>query len=250
MPNTPQNQSVATNGTQLNCFSPPVMIATFVIETLLALYTVWRYKLNLVGRLAAALLVFLGLFQLSEYFVCGGIGMSNVTWARIGYVAITTLPPLGLHLMYALAGRKERGLVMTAYATGLAFSIFFLGYSGAFTGYQCTGNYVIFQLAINSGMAYGIYYYLWLAISIFLGVSWQANTQLTLGVRQAMRALVVGYLVFIVPTAVTNTLKPETMRGIPSIMCGFAVIFALILAFYILPRGGRKKLETPTKAKA
>jgi hypothetical protein len=40
---------------------------------------------------------------------------------------------------------------------------------------------------------------------------------------------------------VANTVKPETRQGIPSVMCGFAVLFALILAGYILPRAGKIK---------
>jgi hypothetical protein len=56
-------------------------------------------------------------------------------------------------------------------------------------------------------------------------------------------AMVVGYLVFLVPTALANTVAPETRRGIPSIMCGFAVLFALILAVYITPRIGRLRRQ-------
>ena len=57
---------------KLYCFSPPVMIATFVIEVSLAIYTLWRYKLNPVTRLTVALLVCLAIFQLAEYNVCEG----------------------------------------------------------------------------------------------------------------------------------------------------------------------------------
>ncbi len=53
---------------------------------------------------------------------------------------------------------------------------------------------------------------------------------------EAVRALILGYLVFLVPTAISNTVEPSSRAGIPSIMCGFAVIFALILVIYVLPR--------------
>jgi hypothetical protein len=48
--------------------------------------------------------------------------------------------------------------------------------------------------------------------------------------------MVLAYLSLLVPTTTVNLINPETVRGIPSIMCGFAVIFALILGLYILPR--------------
>ena len=56
------------------------------------------------------------------------------------------------------------------------------------------------------------------------------------------KSLMFGYLVFLIPTATVNYIKPETRAGIPSIMCGFAVFFALILAFKILPLAAKKKL--------
>jgi hypothetical protein len=232
-------------GTRLACFSPPVMLATFCIEIVFTLYTLWRYHLDWVGRLAAGMLFLLGFFQLSEYYVCGGLGMSSATWARAGYVAITMLLPLGLHLLHVLAGKKTGRLVVAAYVSALGFIAFFLGYDHAFAGYVCTGNYVIFQLAVHSGMAYGIFYYGWLLTSVGLGLRW-AHQLARRGKKFAQRrrnvlALAVGYLIFMVPTAVANTVSPATRHGIPSIMCGFAVLFACILVAYILPGAGRRR---------
>jgi hypothetical protein len=256
-------------GVRFNCFSPPVMLATFVIEMALATYTMWRYRLDTMGRLAVAMLGFLAVFQISEYFVCGGAGMTAEGWAKVGYVSITLLPPLGLHMVHVLAVKPQRKLVGTGYATALGFIAYFLGYSGAFAGYQCTGNYVIFQLAVHSGLVYGAYYYGWLLTIMVLARKWmdefkgkihekiqgpakehikghivgriKKQTQAIRKRHQAMWALSVGYLVFLVPTAVANTVKPETRRGIPSIMCGFAVLFAVILALYVMPRIGRRR---------
>ena len=81
----------------LYCFSPPVMIATFAIEIGLAVYALWRYKLNLISRLAVAILVCLAAFQLAEFNVCEGGWIDRELASRLGYVAITALPPLGLH---------------------------------------------------------------------------------------------------------------------------------------------------------
>lgn len=230
---------------RLNCFSPPVMLATFAIEICLAVYTVWRYKLTVLTRLAVAMLGFLALFQLCEYFVCGGVGLSAQTWSRVGYVAITALPPLGLHMLHVLTGKRGRRLVAVAYGSALAFSAYFLLYSHAFLGYACTGNYVIFQLNMHPSYAYGVYYYGWLVTAIGLGMHW-ANQLVEQGKQAhkrllAVRGLIAGYLVFLVPTALANSVKPETRSGIPSIMCGFAVLFALILTLYILPKLARQR---------
>ena len=62
------------------CFSPSVMLATFLLEFGMALYVVWRYKLNTIGRLVTVMLMSLGTFQLAEYMVCGGLGLDTASW--------------------------------------------------------------------------------------------------------------------------------------------------------------------------
>ncbi len=241
-------------GTQFNCFSPPVMLATLTVEAVLTVYTFWRYRLNEITRLATATLLCLGTFQLAEYFVCTGYGLHAEQWSRVGFVMITALPPLGIHLMHRLADKPGRKVVAGAYASMSAFMIFFLTYHAAFIGHQCTGNYVIFQMGTRVGGAYGIYYYGWIATGIILGGKW-ANELKAKGehVRkqlESVRALIVGYLVFLVPTALANSIKPESRAGIPSIMCGFAVIYALILTMYILPRMAEEKIVEGNKLKS
>lgn len=239
-------------GTQFNCFSPPVMLATLLVEFTLAVYAVWRYKLNEATRLIVALLVGLATFQLAEYFVCTGAGPQALPWSRLGFAAITTLPPLGIHLMHVLANKPNRRLVMSAYASMVAFMGYFMLASTAFTGHQCTGNYVIFQLGNQASGLYALYYYGWMFTGMTLGMHWanqlQAKGKQFVKRLQSVRAFIIGYLVFLVPVAVANTVAPETRRGIPSIMCGFAVLLALILAGYILPRVAEQKAGNRVKA--
>ena len=226
-------------GITFNCFSPPVMMATILIEASLAVYTIWRYKMTEITKVIVLLLLALATFQLAEYNVCTGEA-SALQWSRLGFVAITTLPPLGLHLMHLLANKPNRKFVLAGYTSMIAFSAFFLASQSAFTGHQCTGNYVIFQFSSQVTGAYGLYYYGWLLAGIGLGIHWanqlREKGKSSLKRLESVRALVVGYFVFLVPTAVANTVRPETRRGIPSIMCGFAIILALILALYIMPR--------------
>lgn len=215
------------------------MLATFAIEIILAIYTLWRYKMNVLTRLAVAMLVALAIFQLCEYHVCGGFGLRAREWSRIGYIAITLLPPMGLHMVHVLAGKPKRRLVLAAYATMVVAVGYFLIDRTAFKGYACTGNYNIFQLGMRPAIIYAVYYYGWLLAVIGLSIRWAAELK-RVGKKGAnrlgaVRGLIIGYLVFLVPTALASTVKPETRRGIPSIMCGFAVLFAFILVFYILP---------------
>ena len=237
-----------SKGTVFYCFSPPVMIATFAIEITLGIYALVRYHMNEVSRLIVSALFMLGLFQLAEYFVCGGAGLNSSQWSRVGYVAITTLPPIGLHMMFAINGKPVNKLIVAAYTSMLAFITYFLVSPSAFNGYECTGNYVIFQLGEVAAFLYGLYYYFWLFVALFIGYQFIKNAKIKKNTKLMTKSLMFGYLVFLVPTATVNYIKPETRAGIPSIMCGFAVFFALILAFKILPLAAKKKVPADKTA--
>jgi hypothetical protein len=222
---------------RLNCFSPPVMLATFLIEFGLMIYTIARYKMNAQTRLVAALLGFLALFQLAEYNVCGGLlSLDAMTWSRIGYVAITILPPMALHLVALIAKVRTKWNVAIAAGYGAAiFWILFFGFAPtAFDGHVCAGNYAIFQISGGIGGMYFAYYYVMLLAGI--GACVYLIPAAAKRVRVLLALQLTGYLSFLLPTAITNTVNPTTINGIPSIMCGFAVVYALILSLYILPR--------------
>jgi len=212
------------------------MIATFMIEIGLALYVSWRYKLTTITKLAISILFFLAVFQLAEYNVCeGSFGINSLGWARLGYVAITMLPPLGFHLATRIAGQKQRAAVTFAYASGAAFALFFAFSGDGITSPACLGNYVIFKAAPGSAWLYSLYYYGWLIASTTYAFR-QAGQGLGDHQARALKALAVGYLAFILPTTTVNVIDPSTIEGIPSIMCGFAVILAIVLAGEVLPQ--------------
>jgi len=220
---------------KLFCFSPPVMIATFVIEISLAIYTVWRYKLTKVSRLAIILFVSLSVFQLAEYMVCRGIGGNALVWSRIGYIAITVL-----HMLAILTKTKKKWMIWPGYLAGAAFIAFFSLIGRSIDGHRCLGNYVIFQVAPGFGWLYGLYYYGLLVVSLLIGL-YYLRRSLSKKMSIAIRSLMLGYTIFIIPATTVNLVDPTTIAGIPSIMCGFAVLLAIILAFLVLPAAGEKK---------
>jgi len=217
---------------KLYCFSPPVMLATFLIEFSFAFYTLWRYKLTTISRLAAVILVTLGTFQLAEYMVCGGLGWTNVEWARVGYGAIALLPALGIHMVVALAGKKLPVLVGTAYASCVAFVGFYLLAHGSITGQTCYANYAVFDAQRASVWPFMAYYYDWMLIGTYLASRWGNELPAR---RKALHGMAIGYLVFILPTTMFNIIDPSTVKAIPSIMCGFAVLLAFMLMMRVLP---------------
>jgi hypothetical protein len=208
------------------------MLATFLLEFGLAFYTLWRYKLTTVSRLIVAMLAALGVFQLAEYMICGGLGWTAFEWTRLGYLSITLLPPLGIHLVTAIADKKPVPLLTAAYSSAALFATYFLFVPGAINGHECRPNYAVFDMSHTNVILYGLYYYGWLLAGIFM--AWKLANQVPKR-SKALYAMILGYVVFMAPTTAANIADPATTAGIPSIMCGFAVMLAIVLAFIVLP---------------
>lgn len=215
------------------CFTPPIMIATFVIEILFAIIAILRgHHKTKVGQLGIILLVLLALFQLSEFIICTDVSINSKIWAQIGFVVITFLPPIGLHLAYVIA-RKKHALITLPYMAGFIFALVVILFPTAIERTLCGGNYMLSVLNQTLGYVYGVYYNGLLLLGVYQ--TWHfAEHFRTKETRSKLLWLMVGYLVFMVPTGIVVAIMPHTLYGIPSIMCGFAVLLAVILYLKIL----------------
>jgi hypothetical protein len=222
----------------LLCFSPTVMIATIIIELGFALFLSMKYMLQTPLRLIVTILIFLAAFQLAEFHVCA-ISPSDLVWSRLGYAFITTLPPLGIHLAVKLRGEKNNILVGTSYAVGAALILSFVFLPTRFNAGVCTGNYVIFLLEQPLQAVYQLYYLGFELIGLVLALLPLKKKKAPK--RYPILLLALGYLSIMIPTVVIYELLPATKVAIPSIMCGFAVIMAIILGGFIAPRIGKER---------
>ena len=213
------------------CFSPPVMIATFLFEIFSVVYILWRYKLNLATQIIIAILVNLAIFQYAEYRICDG---GDIQWAKIGFVAISFLPPLGIHLASVIA-KKNTQYISLIYGLAAMFSLFFL-LTSAIESQVCGGNYVIFEYAKSplALIVYPLYYYSLTLMGMILSFKW-ARDKNNHKSKTALVSLGAGYAIFLIPTTTVNILAPQTIQAIPSIMCGFAVLLAVALVWKVVP---------------
>ena len=187
------------------------------------------------------MLMCLAIFQAAEYGICEFWSLNDVVWAKLGFTAITLLPPLGLHLVYSIAGRKVDWLVWLSYiAAAVWIGVFVFG--TLMKGAVCEGNYVIFHIPEPHEGWYYLYYDSLLIIAMSTAFM-MSKTEQVKRVKIALQSLVVGYLAFIVPSIAFTTF--DTYHGVdsplPSIMCGFAVLLALILTFRVLPYSSRRR---------
>lgn len=209
------------------------MIATFFIEIILAIRVLFRYgKTTLTRRIGIFILFCLGFFQLAEFIVCRS-GDHTFFWSRAGFVAITLLPPLGIHLGYSIVERTKRMLIVYAYGIAGLLCLYFALIPTSVIQAYCGGNYVIFRFPFMMNLFYGIYYNVSLVVGVVL--AWTARSHCRGEVQKhKLFWLTIGYLVFMVPSGLVLLLHPETFMAIPSIMCGFAVILAVILYWKVL----------------
>lgn len=219
------------------CFSPPVMLMTFLLEFILALYVLIRYKKSPVVYITVLILCLLSVFQLAEYMLCGGLGLSNVEWAKLGYMAITILPALGIHLILALAKEKAVAFLIAAYASAGSYVLYFALASQSVIARECAPNYALFDTQGYGAFLYALYYYGWLLVALLLAAYMARKHPKK---AHVMKWMVAGYSSFIIPTTLANLINPSTMSAIPSIMCGFAIILAVILVWRVLPLSGEK----------
>jgi hypothetical protein len=222
-------------GVYFYCFSPLIMLTTFIIEGGGALFLMYRYRRDMAAKLIVSMLSFLALFQLAEYMVCDkALVISSLDWARVGYVAITILPPIGIHLGLTIAQKKNPYLLKAAYGSALIFMAFFLFVGHGLQSQECLGNYIIFRTAPYAVLPYTVYYYGWIILGARMFLQFREQTKESER-KQALKWLAIGYMTFMVPTTIVNIIDPATISGIPSIMCGFAVMMALCLIFKVAP---------------
>ncbi|MDR3692955.1 MAG: hypothetical protein P4L46_26480 [Fimbriimonas sp.] len=213
------------------------MLATFLVETVFAIYMGLRYASSVFRNLVCLILLCLASFQLAEYQVCVGPRDTAPIWGRFGLIGITMLPALGMHLIGAVT--RKSILTSIGYIIAGFYVLFFAFIPGATGQPECNGNYVIIQ--IGSGwynVLFSAYYWIFILL---------AMVELTLRLtrrdpppgfgfsRQLIALTLAGYLSFTVPMGIAALLTSEVRRAIPSVMCGFALILAIILTVYVTP---------------
>jgi hypothetical protein len=218
-----------THGTTLYCFSPPVVLATFLIEAGLAIYAWWRYRSSRYGRLATVFLFLLAGFQISEFMIC--LGNPAEIWSRVGFVCTAFLPIIAID--FVMDVRHKRVSLAAGYALATAISLIIFGYPGIFQDAACTGYYVVFQTQ-NPGfdVLYSIYYFAALFTGIFLALEGYGERGSN---HRALFWSLIGYAFFMVPSFALYAATVITKSAFSSVLCGFAVLLALIIAFKILP---------------
>ncbi len=207
------------------------MLFTFIFEFSLAFYTLVRYRMVPLARMATFFLVLLGTFQLAEYVICvqgGGVG-----WARIGFVAITLMPMVGVFITSSLAPVGKLLKWGGVACAGIFVALTAL-YPSLITGAYCGGNYVILHQSPYLEPWYGIYYLGFIIVPMWI-LFRHIKKERSRFFRSGDYWLIIGILAFLIPTGIVYILSQSARDAVPSIMCGFALTFSIVLALKVVP---------------
>ena len=216
------------------------MLATMIIESGLAVYTFFRHRKGLFGKVVVAVLMILAAFQLSEFQICRD--RSPMFWSRFGLVAVTLLPVLGLYLISLIS--HKRHFLRLGYVVATGFVIMIVTAPKDMISSFCGGNYVIFSGSQELFHFFSGYYFGFLVLGIWESLE-ALNVTRSKWLQRTLQWLVIGYLSFMLPMGIVYAIYAPARLAMASIMCGFAVILAFILAFEIAPKyyrySGRKE---------
>jgi len=213
------------------------MVLTFVVEFVLAAYVFARYSATRFGKVAGLILMLLATFQFAEYQICTTEESTLRLWPRIAFFAITLLPIAGLYLV-SLVSHKPHFLKL-GYVTAAAFILYFVFVPKSISHAVCGGNYIVFNMSNDFYRIFGFYYLGFLLLGIWESIEKISSLRRVTSARRTLQWLIVGYLSFMAPMGTVYVLIPQTRNAVASVMCGFAVTMAFILAFRVLPAHSR-----------
>lgn len=220
---------------KLYCFTPLVTLLTFIVEFALALYVLYKERGTKLGNAIILFLLSLSSFQLAEYMMCT-VTENQGFWVRLGWVGITILPVLGLHIV-KVGNNKKLGLaVISGWLIAAGLSAWLILSPEPLLTYTCTGHFVAFKSIEPFHFLHYWYYVIFLA-----GATLQAGSYAFKGLKKEMNIwMIVGFLTFVFPALLLAQLSEKAATGVPSIMCGFAIIAAFIVVVKVLPASKKK----------
>jgi len=214
-------------------YSPILAIGTAAFEIIVAGWAfAARPKAESRGiiRTTSAILLLLAGYQLAEVAICANVAVAGFL-PRLAFVIVTWLPPLGLLLIAQLRRPRSRTFNGSAYAmlAAAAGIVVWIVVDRSFASASvCNAVYARYTHAMPSFLVYSSFY--WLGLAGMIGFSaYGAMTSEDPRRRQQLVQVFVGTTGFLALSILTSWFVPPARGALPSIMCHFALLFAVCL---------------------
>ena len=215
------------------CFAPWASLLTFAIEIAMAAWILSRNPKKDLNRISSLILLLLGLYQFSEFRIC--TSADALFWGRMSHLAYTLLPALGIH--WALSLRrikiKSRDLAWI-YIFPAAWMLAVMLSTGFVNSAVCSAYFIqiTYRWQELAFFAYGMYYSLFILAAMMLLLKGISNEN-DLSRRKMLAWGLVGMMAFTLPTFLLIVLLPSLNIFFPSVLCDFALLFAIAVAYTV-----------------
>jgi len=215
-------------------YSPILAVVTAAFEIVVAAWALDRVRRIRDERrvlvTTAAILLLLAGYQLAEVAICADVPASGFL-PRLAFLIVTPLPPLGLLLIAQLRRPRSGPTYLCAYAALAAAAgiVVWIAVDRSFaTASVCSAVYARYAHAMPRFRVYAWFYWLGLVGMILLSGR-GAMTCRDPRRRRQLLSLFAGTLAFVLPSMVLSWFVPATRGALPSVLCHFALLFAVFL---------------------
>lgn len=220
------------------CFTPAVSLTTAIIEWVLAVIVLYRYRKSVLVPYFAIVLFLLGFYQFSEFMLC----MTNHAelWGTAAFIGYNFLPALGLGAVLAYLRKKVHSELV--YGLPVVFALVALITRPFIVQGKCETIFVTILTIFSQNAAGFIYsaYYLGFIILISYFLFTEFNSTKNKNRKMVCVWLIIAVLAMTVPTILVITIFPAIGIRASSILCHFALLTA-IASFIAVSIDARKK---------
>ncbi len=209
------------------CFTPFISLTTAIIEFAIATFILVKYKRYLVPVFSAILIYVLGIYQFSEFMLCSS--SNPFLWAKIGFLAFTFLPAIGLHFTLRLAKNKKYNKLV--YLFPVFFSIIVIIIPNFIVKATCSQFFVITKniLLQNYTSLFSIYqiYYFGSIIASCMILFTLIKKEKNKSNKKIEKLWLMAGMITILMPIILILIIPSLGIKFPSIYCEFALLFTI-----------------------
>jgi hypothetical protein len=204
------------------------------IEFLLLFNLLIFAEKNKLNKIVITMIALLAAYQKMEFLMCH-VELQISFFPYFAFVIISFLPPLNLNLTFAFAKASADKLSYFNYVIfipAILFSIYYTFVTPKFAVTSCTVLYATYNYPL--GDMYGFFYYLPILISIIL-LALFVKKESDKKKKLIGKVLLLGSIFISIPPVLGFSLmfagSYALIAAMESIMCKFAFVYALCLAF-------------------
>jgi len=231
-------------------YSPILAVVTAAFEVTVAVWALRGPGERSIIRTTSVILLLLAAYQIAEVAICANVTAAGFT-PRLAFIIVTWLPALGWLLIAQLLRRRSRTFTGSAYAmlAAAAGIVVWIVVDRSFASASvCNAVYARYTHAMPRFSVYSSFYCLGLlGMTVFSGYG--AMTCRDPRRQRQLLAVFVGTVAFLALALLTSQFVPPARGALPSIMCHYALLFAVALT-RLLHLERKRAYETDASALA